>query len=166
MASFVLRAVGHGLFTGLIALLFACGYFSRMRWIDAGAHDGIAGWMVRYGEFIVQILWTLGGLILAALIHTAINIFSALGGESIAIILLMLLWSILLLFLARPSTAKQYGVIIKEVDLLRTIVDAEQNLQSLERQTRIQPGNTPLAPLARTLLKKVTKPSSKQFAKT
>ncbi len=34
LMGFILRAIGHGLFTGVIALLFGMGYFLQMRWID------------------------------------------------------------------------------------------------------------------------------------
>lgn len=50
LVGFILRAIGHGLFTGVIALLFGMGYFMQMRWIDAGAQSGFTAWLVRYEE--------------------------------------------------------------------------------------------------------------------
>ena len=41
LQSIVLRSIGHGLFTGMIALLFGLGYFSQLRWIDAGAKENL-----------------------------------------------------------------------------------------------------------------------------
>lgn len=90
--SFIIRSVGHGLFTGLIALLFAFGYFSQMRWIDGGAQKSIGSWFIRYGQRVVQIFWTLVGIVLAAFVHSGINTFAALGGQSIAIIVMMMIW--------------------------------------------------------------------------
>ena len=51
---FILRAIGHGLFTGLIALLFGRAYFIQMLWIDSGARGRVTGWIVRYEEYILQ----------------------------------------------------------------------------------------------------------------
>lgn len=76
---FVIRALGHGLFAGVIALLFGLGYFTQMRWIDRGAQKGISSWIVRYGERILQFLWTGFGLVTAAFLHGVINVFASLG---------------------------------------------------------------------------------------
>ncbi len=76
--SFILRAIGHGLFTGIIALLFGMGYFTQMRWIDNGAQGRFTGWFVRYEERILQWVWTLLGIVFAAIIHSIIDIFAAL----------------------------------------------------------------------------------------
>ncbi len=133
LMGFVLRAVGHGLFTGIIALLFGMGYFMQMRWIDDGARSGITAWLVRYEERIVQIVWTILGLFLAALLHASVNIFAALGGQIVAIIIMMVAWALFVIFLLRPSSARPYGTIIREVDLLQQIVKAEENLQTLEK---------------------------------
>lgn len=54
LSGFILRSIGHGLFTGLIALLFGRGYFMQMLWIDSGAKGKITGWMVRYEEYFLQ----------------------------------------------------------------------------------------------------------------
>ncbi|MCB9807218.1 hypothetical protein H6768_05055 [Candidatus Peribacteria bacterium] len=100
---FILRAIGHGLFTGVIALLFGMGYFMQMRWIDDGARSGFMAWMVRYEEGILRFIWTFIGLILAALLHASVNIFAALGGQAVAILVMMSAWSIFIFFLIRPD---------------------------------------------------------------
>ena len=130
---FILRAIGHGLFTGIIALLFGMGYFAQMRWIDSGARRGIASWFVRYEEKILQIFWTLLGLVFGSLLHATVNIYAALGGQALAIIIMMTAWSIFIFFLIRPASSRPYGTIIREVDLLKQIAEAEQDLHSLEK---------------------------------
>lgn len=77
-------------------------------------------------------MWTFFGLILAALLHASINIFAALGGQAVAIVMMMGAWSIFIFFLIRPESSRPYGTIIREVDLLRQIAHAEENLHSLE----------------------------------
>lgn len=133
LLGFILRAIGHGLFTGVIALLFGMGYFAQMRWIDGGAKRGIQAWFARYGERVQQIFWTILGVLFAAFLHASVNIFSALGGQAVSILLMMSAWSIFIVFLLRPSSGRPYGTIIREVDLLRQIVQAEEDLETLER---------------------------------
>ncbi len=58
LVGFILRAIGHGLFTGLIALLFGRGYFMQMLWIDSGARGRFSGWLVRYEEYFLQAVIT------------------------------------------------------------------------------------------------------------
>ncbi len=50
-----------------------------------------------------------------------------------AILIMMLGWGIFIFFLIRPESEKPYGTIIREVDLLRQIVEAEQSLESIEK---------------------------------
>jgi RsiW-degrading membrane proteinase PrsW (M82 family) len=133
MVWFILRAVGHGLFTGVIALLFGMGYFAQMRWIDSGANRGISAWFLRYEKKILQIFWTIVGLIFASLLHAVVNIYASLGGQAFAVIIMMSAWAIFIFFLMRPSAARPYGTIIREVDLLKQIAEAEDDLQSLEK---------------------------------
>ena len=78
MMGFILRAIGHGLFTGVIALLFGMGYFSQLRWIDGGARKGVVSWLARYEERILQVVWTVVGLISGSLLHATVNIYAAL----------------------------------------------------------------------------------------
>ena len=134
LMSFVLRAIGHGLFTGVITLLFGMGYFTQMRWIDGGAKGGWMSWMVRYEEKILQFVWTFLGLLFAAILHASVNIFAALGGQATAVVIMMCGWGVFVFFMIRPEASKPYGTIIREVDLLRQIVDAEEKLQTLERE--------------------------------
>ena len=138
LLGFLVRAAGHGLFTGIITLLFGKGYFLQMRWIDDGAKEGLTSWFVRYEERIMQFLWAFFGLLCAAVVHSVVNIFAALGGQSVAILCMMLGWVIFMVFLLRPESGKQYGTIIREVDLLRQIVEAEQDLESLEKTRKTQ----------------------------
>lgn len=133
LMGFVLRAIGHGLFTGIIALLFGMGYFMQMRWVDGGAQRGVTAWFLRYEERIIQMVWTIFGLLLAALLHASVNIFAALGGQIVAIIIMMVAWALFVIFLLRPSSARPYGTIIREVDLLQQIVKAEENLHAIEK---------------------------------
>ena len=46
----IIRIIGHALFTGIIASLYALGHFAQMRLIDAGARQGFSGWIVGHGE--------------------------------------------------------------------------------------------------------------------
>lgn len=133
MMGFILRAIGHGLFTGVIALLFGMGYFSQLRWIDGGARKGVVSWLARYEERILQVVWTILGLISGSFLHATVNIYAALGGQAFAIIIMMAAWSIFVFFLMRPSTSRPYGAIIREVDLLKQIAEAKEDLHSLER---------------------------------
>lgn len=133
MMGFVLRAIGHGLFTGIIALLFGMGYFAQMRWIDGGAHRGVSAWFLRYEKKILQIFWTLLGLVFGSLLHAVVNIYASLGGQTFAIILMMFSWSVFACLLIRPAASRPYGTIIREVDLLKQIAEAEQDLHSLEK---------------------------------
>ena len=122
LLGFIIRAIGHGLFSGVITLLFGMGYFSQMRWIDSGARESITSWIVYYQERMFQFLWTFLGLISAAVLHSLVNTFAALGGQSAAILVMMTGWTIFTFFLLRPSAGRPYGTIIREVDLLRQIV--------------------------------------------
>ena len=133
LTGFVLRAIWHGLFTGLIALLFGRGYFMQMLWIDSGAKGKITGWIVRYEEYFLQWIITLLGLVLAAIIHSSVDIFAALGGQSLAILFMMAGWMMFIFFLLRPESDKPYGTIIREVELLRHIVDEEKQLVAIEK---------------------------------
>ncbi len=143
LLGFVLRAIGHGLFTGLIALLFGLGYFSQMRWIDKGAQGSLSGWLVRYEEKAVQIFWTLVGLLTSAIVHGAVNVFASLGGQALAIVGMMCGWGVLLYFIIRPENSRPYGTLIREVDLLRTIVDAEHNLRTIATDRAIKKRRRP-----------------------
>lgn len=133
LMSFVLRAIGHGLFTGVIALLFGWWYFTQMRWIDSGAERGLTAWLVRYEERILQIVWTILGVFFAAFLHASVNIFASLGWQAVAILLMMGAWAIFVFFLLRPASGRPYGTIIREVGLLRQIADAEEDFQTLEK---------------------------------
>jgi RsiW-degrading membrane proteinase PrsW (M82 family) len=133
MMGFILRAIGHGLFTGIIALLFGMWYFTQMRWIDSWARRGIASWLIRYEEKIIQTMWAVIGIFVAAVLHASVNIFASLGGQQVAVIILMIVWSFFVFFLMRPESGRPYGTIIREVDLLRQIVDAESDLKMLEK---------------------------------
>ncbi len=132
IASFVLRTIGHALFTGMIALFFGLGYFMQMRWIDHGARAGVQAWLVRYEEHVLQILWTVIGLILSVIMHAGINIFSALGLPGIGIVFLLFLWGILVAFLLRPESNRPYGIMLRQFDLLRQIAEAKEDLEDLE----------------------------------
>lgn len=90
--SFILRALGHGLYSGMVALLFGFGYFTQMRWIDGGAKNNVFSWFIRYQEWTVQIILTLFGLILASMLHAGVNIFAALGGEALGVLAMMIIW--------------------------------------------------------------------------
>ena len=59
LQSILLRSIGHGLFTGLLALLFGWGYFSQLRWIDAGARENVTTWIMRYAELLLLIFWSI-----------------------------------------------------------------------------------------------------------
>jgi len=130
---FIVRSMGHGLFSGIIWLLFGMGYFSKMRWIDWWAQRNIISWLVYYQERLVQWLWTFFGLISAAIMHSSINIFIALGGHNIAVIVMVIGWSGLVFLLIRPASGKHYGTIIRELDLLKKIMQADRDLESIEQ---------------------------------
>lgn len=130
---FIVRSLGHALFAGVIALLFGLGYFSQMRWIDNGATQGINSWIIRYAERLLQIIWTCCGLVGAAFLHGTINIFATLGGHAIAVIVMVGAWCILGYYLMQPGSKRPYGIIIREVDLLRQIAEARDNLVDLEQ---------------------------------
>lgn len=134
---FILRAIGHGLFTGLIALLFGRSYFMQMLWIDSGAQGRISGWLVRYEEYFLQWAITFVGLIFAAIIHSIVDVFAALGGQSLAVIFMMSGWMMFVFFLLRPETNKPYGTIIREVELLRRIISEEKQLVAMEKSRDI-----------------------------
>lgn len=159
LLGFVVRAVGHGLFTGVITLLFARWYFTQMRWIDDGANESFTSWFVRYEERMLQYLWTLFWLFCAAVIHSLVDTFAALGGQSVAILLMMFGWGIFMTLLLRPESTKEYGTIIHEVDLLRQIVEAEHDLESIEKTRKTQV--LPIKSTERKILKIL-----KRFAKT
>ena len=158
-AGFILRAIGHGLFTGIIALLFGMGYFTQMRWIDAGARSGVIAWLVRYEERILQFFWTLIGLIVGAILHTIVDIYASLGGQAMAIVIMMSVWTLFVFYLIRPASGRPYGTLIRKVDLLRQIVEAEESLDDLQKQT--EPSHVSTMPQ-----KPKTRKSTKRFAKT
>jgi RsiW-degrading membrane proteinase PrsW (M82 family) len=131
----LLRMLGHSLFTGIIALLFSIGYFSQLRWIDSGARISPLAWCMRYMELIVLVFWTIFGIILAALLHSTVNILSSVGFRSIGFLVLMVTWSILIYICIRPGSRRPYGDIIREMDLLHTINDARHDLARIEHGT-------------------------------
>lgn len=59
--------------------------------------------------------------------------FAALGGQSLAILFMMAGWMMFIFFLLRPESDKPYGTIIREVELLRHIVDEEKQLVAIEK---------------------------------
>jgi RsiW-degrading membrane proteinase PrsW (M82 family) len=142
ITGFVVRALGHALFAGIIALLFGLGYFSQMRWVDNGATQGINSWIIRYAERILQIVWTGCGLIGAAFLHGTINIFATLGGHAIAVIVMVGAWCLLGYYLMQPGSKRPYGIIIREVDLLRQIAEARDDLVNLEKTKHGVPRNS------------------------
>lgn len=137
LQSIFLRSIGHGLFTGLLAMLFWFGYFSQLRWIDAGAKKNVTTWFMRYAELVVLIFWTIIGLLVAACLHSMMNIMTAIGAQTIAIIVLMFCWSAFITVLVRPESRRPYGDIIREMDLLQTITDAREDLADIEKITHI-----------------------------
>lgn len=155
LQSIFLRSVGHGLFTGLIAMLFWFGYFSQLRWIDAGARKNMTTWIMRYAELLVLIFWTVFGLLVAACLHSMMNIMTAIGAQMLAIISLMVCWSLFITVLVRPESRRPYGNILREMVLLQTITDARENLADIEKITHI------------SIAEKLKKPqfTRKQFAK-
>jgi RsiW-degrading membrane proteinase PrsW (M82 family) len=159
LLGFILRAIGHGLFTGVITLLFGMGYFAQMRWIDGGARGDVLGWFVRYEEKVLQLVWTLFGLIAAAVMHAGVDVFAVFGGQRIAILFMMFGWVVFIPFLLKRESEKPYGTIIREVDLLRTIVEAEKDLKHLE--TSGQAHILPTLPTEKKIMKIL-----KQFAKS
>jgi len=134
------------------------GYFTQMRWIDAGARSGVTAWLVRYEERILQFFWTFVGLICAAILHAMVNIYASLGGQGLAIVIMMSSWTLFIFYLIRPASGRPYGTIIRKVDLLRQIVEAEECLDDLQKQT--EPSDASTVPQ-----KSKTRKSPKQFAK-
>lgn len=61
------------------------------------------------------------------------NTFAALGGQTLSIVIMIAGWGIFITILFHPDAGKPYGAILREVSLLRDIVDAEHDLESLER---------------------------------
>lgn len=155
----IVRTIGHSLFSGVIALLFGMGYFAQMRWIDSGARGTLMSWMVYYQERVLQIGWTFFGLVTAAVLHSLVNIFAALGGQSIAIVFMMVIWTMFIAFLLHPSTGRHYGAIIHEVDLLRQIINAESDLETIEKSGKARS-------MPDIVKGKKIKKILKQFAKT
>lgn len=76
---------------------------------------------------------TLFGLILAAIVHSSVDIFAALGGQSLAVLGMMTGWIIFIFVLLRPESNKPYGTIIREVYLLRNILEDERQLDAIEK---------------------------------
>ncbi len=68
-------------------------------------------------------------------------------------------WTIFIFFLLRPSAGKPYGTIIREVDLLRQIVEAEHDLEEIERSGEARK-------IPNVTHEKKIKKLLKQFAKT
>ncbi|MBP6921042.1 PrsW family intramembrane metalloprotease, partial [Candidatus Gracilibacteria bacterium] len=135
LQSIFLRGAGHGLFTGLLAMLFGFGYFSQLRWIDAGAKKNMTVWFMRYAELIVLIFWTFMGLIMAACLHSMMNILTVIGLQVLAIVMLTVCWSIFITVLVRPESRRPYGDILREMDLLQTITHAREDLEEMEKTT-------------------------------
>jgi len=65
------------------------------------------------------------------------NIMTAIGAQTIAIIVLMFCWSAFITVLVRPESRRPYGDIIREMDLLQTITDAREDLADIEKITHI-----------------------------
>jgi hypothetical protein len=103
------------------------------------------GLLVMKKEYL-QVVWTVMGLISGSFLHATVNIYAALGGQALAIIIMMAAWSIFVFFLMRPSTSRPYGAIIREVDLLKQIAEAEQDLHSLEKTGQARQKGTSFAP--------------------
>ncbi len=76
---------------------------------------------------------TLVGILFASIIHSSVDVFAALGGQSLAVLLMMASWMMFIFFLLRPESNKPYGTIIREVDLLRRIVEEEKQLVAIEK---------------------------------
>ena len=158
-----IRIVGHALFTGIIAALYTLGHFAQMRWIDAGAHKGLQSWIVSYGGKSVEIFWMVAGIIAAAAVHATINWFAAIGLQAPATIVIMVGWSSLLYFMTRRESTRPYGTYIQEVELLKTITNAERELEEIKWAKTLPPISKRLfsGAFRRRLVKK-----HKQFAKT
>lgn len=76
-------------------------------------------------------------MIFAAIIHSIVDVFAALGGQSLAVIFMMSGWMMFVFFLLRPETNKPYGTIIREVELLRRIISEEKQLVAMEKSRDI-----------------------------
>lgn len=110
---------------------------------------------MRYAELVVLIFWTVIGLLMAACLHSLVNIMTAIGAQALAIVMLMVSWSVFLTLLVRPESRRPYGDIIREMDLLQTITEARDDLEEIEKTTHIiTSGKTRKTPILR-----------KQFAK-
>ncbi len=105
----------------------------QMLWIDSGARGRISGWLVRYEEYFLQAVITVVGLVSAAIVHSSVDVFAALGGQSLAVLFMMACWMMFIFFLLRPESNKPYGTIIREVELLRNIVEEEKQLAAIEK---------------------------------
>ncbi len=90
---------------------------------------------MRYAELIVLIFWTFMGLIMAACLHSMMNILTVIGLQVLAIVMLTVCWSIFITVLVRPESRRPYGDILREMDLLQTITHAREDLEEMEKTT-------------------------------
>lgn len=144
----------------MIALLYALGYFSQLRWIDAGARGRFHAWLVRYSEFGIASLFTGLGLIFSSLLHAVTDIMIAFGGQMIVVPFMVIGWCAFVFFLQTPGARRPYGALLQKFELMQTIQEANQELsqiQSLSRQRK---------PHSHRVFVKKALSHRKQFAKT
>lgn len=72
------------------------------------------------------------------MVHSSVDVFAALGGQALAVLFMMSGWMIFIFFLLRPESNKPYGTIIREVELLRHIVEEEKQLAAIEKSRDIK----------------------------
>jgi hypothetical protein len=101
----------------------------------------------------------------AAVVHAAINTFAALGGQTTAIAVMMMGWAILVHFMTKAESTRPYGTYIHQVDLLKTITDAEQELVDLKGKKNPIGLHPERKLFAHAFRRKLVK-NQKQFAKT
>ena len=127
----IFRSLGHAVFTGIVSLVFGYGYFAQMRWIDSGAEGWISATLVRYGENALITLCAIGGIIVVSIIHTTINASIGLGASNIGSMIVMIAGIILWTMSQTRDARKPYGILLRRVDLMKTINRARHDLYDI-----------------------------------
>ena len=123
LVGFILRAIGHGLSLVLLHSYLDEVILCRCSGSIVVLVADFSGWLVRYEEYFLQAVITVVWLVSAAVVHSSVDVFAALGGQALAVLFMMSGWMIFIFFLLRPESDKPYGTIIREVELLRHIVE-------------------------------------------